>query len=41
MTYPYGLHAAVVSVDRGTGGAAVERFVVAYDVGKGRKPRPR
>lgn len=38
MTYPYGLHAAVVSVDRGTGGAAVERFVVAYDVGKAVNP---
>lgn len=38
MTYPYGLHAAVVAVDRGTGGVAVERFVVAYDVGKAVNP---
>jgi CO/xanthine dehydrogenase Mo-binding subunit len=34
MTYPYGLHAAVVRVDPDTGGVQVERCVVAYDVGR-------
>ncbi|HEY0225407.1 MAG TPA: molybdopterin cofactor-binding domain-containing protein, partial [Mycobacterium sp.] len=34
MTYPYGLHAAVIQLDRGTGGVEVERFFVAYDVGR-------
>jgi carbon-monoxide dehydrogenase large subunit/6-hydroxypseudooxynicotine dehydrogenase subunit gamma len=34
MTYPYGLHAAVVRVDPDTGGVKVERCVVAYDVGR-------
>jgi len=34
MTYPYGVHVAQVRVDRETGGVAVERFLVAYDVGR-------
>ena len=38
MTYPYGAHAAVVRVDGGTGGVAVERYVVAYDVGRAVNP---
>ena len=38
MTYPYGAHAAVVSVDPGTGGVTVERYVVAYDVGRAVNP---
>jgi len=38
MTYPYGAHAAVVRVDAGTGGVTVERFVVAYDVGRAVNP---
>jgi carbon-monoxide dehydrogenase large subunit/6-hydroxypseudooxynicotine dehydrogenase subunit gamma len=38
MTYPYGLHIAVVSVDKPTGSARVERFVVAYDVGRAINP---
>ena len=38
MTYPYGAHAAVVRVDRDTGGVAVERYVVAYDVGRAVNP---
>lgn len=33
MTYPYGGHAAVVSIDPETGGTTIERYVVAYDVG--------
>ncbi|MDE0652155.1 MAG: xanthine dehydrogenase family protein molybdopterin-binding subunit [bacterium] len=38
MTYPYGAHAAVVRVDAGTGGVAVERYIVAYDVGRAVNP---
>ena len=33
MTYPYGVHIAVVNVDRATGGVRVERYLVAYDIG--------
>ena len=38
MTYPYGFHAAVVSIDPGTGRAEVERYLVAYDVGRSVNP---
>lgn len=38
MTYPYGAHAAVVRVDEGTGGVTIERYVVAYDVGRAVNP---
>lgn len=38
MTYPYGLHAAVVSIDRGTGNLTIERFIVGYDVGRALNP---
>ena len=38
MTYPYGAHAAIVRVDAGTGGVTVERYVVAYDVGRAVNP---
>ncbi|BBZ01467.1 dehydrogenase [Mycolicibacterium chitae] len=38
MTYPYGLHAAVVAIDRGTGNLAIERFIVGYDVGRSLNP---
>jgi aerobic carbon-monoxide dehydrogenase large subunit len=34
MTYPYGVHVAVVRIDEGTGQPALERFIVGYDVGK-------
>tara|TARA_R110002126_G_scaffold25171_17_gene86476 strand:- start:13937 stop:16216 length:2280 start_codon:yes stop_codon:yes gene_type:complete len=33
MNYPYGVHAAVVAVDRETGIARVEKFMIAYDIG--------
>jgi aerobic carbon-monoxide dehydrogenase large subunit len=39
MNYPYGAHIAVVRVDRDTGGIAVERYFVAYDIGKAVNPR--
>ena len=38
MTYPYGIHLAVVRVDPDTFGIFVERFVVAYDVGRAVNP---
>jgi carbon-monoxide dehydrogenase large subunit len=38
MSYPYGLHCAVVRVDRETGNTTVERYFVAYDVGKAVNP---
>ncbi|MGA2894805.1 MAG: xanthine dehydrogenase family protein molybdopterin-binding subunit [Xanthobacteraceae bacterium] len=38
MNYPYGIHFAVVRVDRDTGGVTVERYVVAYDIGKAVNP---
>lgn len=39
MTYPYGLHAAVVSIDPETGGIQIERYMIAYDVGRAINPR--
>ena len=36
--FPYGIHFAVVRVDGGTGHVAVERFIVAYDVGRAVNP---
>ncbi len=33
MNYPYGLHCAVVALDRDTGLVSVERYLVAYDIG--------
>ena len=38
MTYPYGVHVAVVAVDRGTGQARVEKYLIAYDVGRAVNP---
>jgi carbon-monoxide dehydrogenase large subunit/6-hydroxypseudooxynicotine dehydrogenase subunit gamma len=38
MNYPYGVHIAVVRVDRDTGGVTVERYLVAYDIGKAVNP---
>jgi CO/xanthine dehydrogenase Mo-binding subunit len=38
MTYPYGVHIAVVRVDRETGAVAVERYTVGYDVGRAINP---
>ncbi len=38
QVYPYGLHFAVVKVDRETGGVAVERFAIAYDIGRAINP---
>src|SRR5438105_2229780 len=38
MNYPYGVHIAVVKVDRETGKAAAERYLVAYDIGRAINP---
>jgi len=39
MTYPYGVHVAVVKVDRETGGVVVERYLAAFDIGRAVNPR--
>jgi carbon-monoxide dehydrogenase large subunit/6-hydroxypseudooxynicotine dehydrogenase subunit gamma len=36
--FPYGVHLAVARVDRDTGAVVVERFLVAYDVGRAVNP---
>ncbi|ALG14310.1 xanthine dehydrogenase family protein molybdopterin-binding subunit [Kibdelosporangium phytohabitans] len=38
MTYPYGVHLALVDVDTGTGHVKVLRYLVAYDVGRAINP---
>jgi CO/xanthine dehydrogenase Mo-binding subunit len=38
MTYPYGIMAVVVRIDGETGGLAIERAWVAYDVGRAVNP---
>jgi aerobic carbon-monoxide dehydrogenase large subunit len=38
MTYPYGVHIAVVEVDPGTGRVLVLRYLVAYEVGRAVNP---
>jgi CO/xanthine dehydrogenase Mo-binding subunit len=39
MVYPYGVHAVVVRVDPETGDVTIERYVIAYDVGKAVNPK--
>ena len=38
MTYPYGVHIALAKVDRETGGVRIERYLLAYDVGRAVNP---
>jgi CO/xanthine dehydrogenase Mo-binding subunit len=38
MTYAYGVHIGVVRVDAETGHVAVERFLIAYDIGRAINP---
>jgi carbon-monoxide dehydrogenase large subunit/6-hydroxypseudooxynicotine dehydrogenase subunit gamma len=38
QVYPYGIHFAVVRVDRDTGGVQVERYAIAYDIGRAINP---
>ncbi len=39
MVYPYGVHVAAVRVDTDTGDVAIERYVIAYDIGKAVNPK--
>ena len=39
MVYPYGVHVAQVRLDADTGGVIIERYAIAYDVGKAINPR--
>jgi len=38
MAYPYGIHLALVRIDRGTGRVVAERYLVANDVGRAINP---
>src|SRR4051812_12934017 len=38
MTYPYGVQIGVVRIDRETGKATAERFLLAYDIGRAINP---
>ena len=38
MTYPYGVQIAVVRVDGDTGAVTVERYLIAYDIGRAINP---
>ena len=38
MNYPYGVHIAVTRIDKETGAVEIERYLVAYDVGKAVNP---
>jgi aerobic carbon-monoxide dehydrogenase large subunit len=38
QVYPYGSHVAVVRVDEETGGVTVERYFIAYDIGRAINP---
>ena len=38
MNYPYGVHIAAVRVDKETGRVTIEKYLVAYDVGKAVNP---
>jgi carbon-monoxide dehydrogenase large subunit len=38
MNYPYGVHIAVTKIDADTGAVDIERYLVAYDVGKAVNP---
>jgi carbon-monoxide dehydrogenase large subunit len=39
MVYPYGVHIAAVRVDAETGDVAIERYIIAYDIGKAVNPK--
>ncbi len=39
MSYPYGVHAAIVRVDPDTVAVTVERYVIAYDIGRAVNPQ--
>ena len=39
MVYPYGVHIAAVHIDADTGGVTIERYAIAYDIGKAVNPK--
>ena len=39
MVYPYGVHVAALRIDTDTGGVTIERYVMAYDIGKAVNPK--
>ena len=39
MVYPYGVHLAAVRIDPETGNVEIERYVIAYDIGKAVNPK--
>jgi CO/xanthine dehydrogenase Mo-binding subunit len=39
MVYPYGVHVAAVRLDADTGAVVIERYAIAYDVGKAVNPK--
>jgi carbon-monoxide dehydrogenase large subunit len=39
MVYPYGVHIAAVSIDADTGSVTIERYAIAYDIGKAVNPK--
>ena len=39
MVYPYGVHICVVRIDGDTGAACIERYAIAYDVGRAVNPK--
>ena len=39
MVYPYGVHIAVVRLDGDTGAVTVERYAIAYDIGRAVNPK--
>ena len=39
MVYPYGVHVAAVKVDAETGSVTIERYLMAYDIGKAVNPK--
>jgi CO/xanthine dehydrogenase Mo-binding subunit len=39
MVYPYGVHIAAVRIDAETGGVTIERYAIAYDIGRAVNPR--
>ncbi len=38
MNYPYGVHVAMVRLDRDTGHVEIERYLIAYDIGRAVNP---
>jgi CO/xanthine dehydrogenase Mo-binding subunit len=39
MVYPYGVHIAAVRVDADTGSVVIDRYAIAYDIGRAVNPK--